>query len=217
MTGVQTCALPIFDWYAPHLPRSGAVLDWGCNYAPDSCLLRACFGDRFELHGCDFHPPGKYQVFHDFAQLDYTQLTDPLVLPYDSQQFDFVIAAGTLEHTAMDYESLKELYRVLKPGGKLVIDRLPNWLSFGEWKQRHVWKARFHRRLYGVRDTTQLLKRTGFYPIDGGYHSLFWERRLRLFGSGPRVASWCRALTKVLPFRMRCPTLRFIAEKRKSM
>ena len=43
-----------FEWYRPHLPRSGRVLDWGCRHAPDSCLLRTAFGERLLLFGCDF-------------------------------------------------------------------------------------------------------------------------------------------------------------------
>src|SRR4051812_37448356 len=57
----------VFDWYRRLLPASGRVLDWGCNHAPDSCLVREWAGDRFELHGCDFQEPNGYAAFHHFA------------------------------------------------------------------------------------------------------------------------------------------------------
>ncbi len=30
----------VFRWYRQFLPAAGTLLDWGCNHAPDSCLLR---------------------------------------------------------------------------------------------------------------------------------------------------------------------------------
>ncbi len=110
-----------FEWYLPFLPCRGAVLEWGCNHAPDSCLLRATLANALDLHGCDFREPDQYRVMYDFAGLAYTRLSHVVMLPYGADMFDAVIASGTLEHVAMDYESLKEIYRVLKPDGTLIL------------------------------------------------------------------------------------------------
>src|SRR5262249_39910423 len=110
-----------FEWYLPFLPTAGNILDWGCNHGPDSCLLRATAGDRFCLFGCDFSSSHKYQTFHDYSKLVYAQIESPVDLPYAANSFDAVIGSGVLEHVAQDYESLKEIYRILKPGGVLVI------------------------------------------------------------------------------------------------
>src|SRR5262245_46884553 len=40
----------VFYWYARHLAAGGRVLDWGCNHAPDSCMLRWAMGGRLALH-----------------------------------------------------------------------------------------------------------------------------------------------------------------------
>src|SRR5947209_15166267 len=69
-----------FGWYRRFLPPAGAVLDWGCNHAPDSCLLRAWAGARLELHGTDFRPAGTFPAFHGYARLAYTPLKDNLTL-----------------------------------------------------------------------------------------------------------------------------------------
>ncbi len=42
-------------------------------------------------------------------------------LPFESATFDFIIANHVLEHVPNWFESLKELARVLKPGGRLEI------------------------------------------------------------------------------------------------
>lgn len=202
-----------FHWYRPYLPAGGAILDWGCNHAPDSCLLRAWFGDRLSLHSCDFVDSSRFQAFHDFAQTDHRRLEEEVQLPFASNCFDVVIGSGVLEHTAMDYESLKELHRVIKPEGLVVISYLPNWLSYGEWARRHVRKREFHRRLYGMSEAKQLLKRSGFYPIVSGYHTFFWERLASNLGLRSWQRGLAKAMSRILPVEVFSSTLYFIAQK----
>lgn len=181
-----------FAWYRPFLPSQGDVLDWGCNHAPDSCLLRATCAGSLRLHGCDFRPPEQYRSFHDFSGLAYTQLLDVVGLPYADQSFDVVIGSGTLEHVAMDYESLKQLNRILKVDGVLILTYLPNRWSVQEWLRRVTGKSH-HRRLYGLGEASQLLKRAGLYPISARYQSrLAWALPVRVFGS-----TLCLAARKV--------------------
>lgn len=154
-----------FCQYVRFLPEEGTILDWGCQHAPDSCLLKCVSGGRLQIHGCDFVAPHQYSAFYEYAGMEYRQLKEIVSTPNESGTFDAVIASGVLEHVAMDYESLKELHRVLKPDGILVITYLPNALTVKEWFRRVIVKRGFHRRLYGMREARQLLKRTGFYPV----------------------------------------------------
>jgi SAM-dependent methyltransferase len=207
-----------FRWYEPHLPqasvRPARILDWGCQHAPDSCLLRAAFAGRFQLFGCDFVPPFRYRYFHDFARLDYTQLDDLVKLPYEADYFDAVIASGVLEHAAMDYESLKELHRVLKTDGVLVVSYLPNRWSYQEWLRREIRRKDYHRRRYGLYQASQLLKRAGFYPSCCAHHTFFWEKALERVGVGARGQQrGARLLRALLPLHWGCATLAFIARK----
>jgi SAM-dependent methyltransferase len=202
-----------FHWYRPYLPATGTVLDWGCNHAPDSCLLRAWFGDRLRLHSCDFVAAVAHPVFHEFACSAHTQLEHPVQLPYEPEMFDAVIGSGVLEHAAMDYESLKELRRVLKPEGLLIISYLPNWLSWQEWLRRVVRRRDFHRRLYGLGEAKQLLKRSGFYPVAADYHTYIWERLLRAVGLGRWERGLSAVLSRLLPIQVFGSTLCLIARK----
>src|SRR4029077_11094201 len=61
----------VFRRYLLHLPRRGAILDWGCNHAPASCLLRFAFDDAYDLDACDFPAAGAFEVFHGFAGVEY--------------------------------------------------------------------------------------------------------------------------------------------------
>ena len=206
-----------FNWYRPHIPSAGAVLDWGCNHAPDCCLLRACFGEQLSLHSCDFPESSRYRVFHEFAHANYKQLVDEVQLPFPSNFFDAVIGSGVLEHAAMDYESLKELRRVLKPGGVLAITYLPNWLSVNEWVRRVVRKNEFHRRLYGMGETRQLLKRSGFYPIAADYQTFFRARLLEAAGLRRWEGGLSKLLAALFPIHLFASTLCLVARKMNAM
>jgi SAM-dependent methyltransferase len=202
-----------FHWYRPFLPSAGVVLDWGCNHAPDSCLLRAWFGEQLDLYSCDFLSPSRYAVFHDYARATHRSLEDEVALPFPSNFFDVVIGSGVLEHTATDCDSLRELRRVIKPDGVLVISYLPNLLSLKEWFQRTIRKRDFHRRLYGMSEAKQLLKHHGFYPVVADYHTFFWQRRLCAMGLRrwePVISQW---LARLLPVHVFSSTLRFVARK----
>ena len=193
-----------FHWYRPYLPPAGNVLDWGCQHAPDSCLLRAWYGDRLDLHSCDFPSAARHRVFHDFAAATFTSLTDDDRLPYENQHFDAVIGSGVLEHAARDGESLRELYRVLRPGGALVITYLPNRLSINEWLRRVVWRRDFHRRLYGLGETKRMLSHHGFVPLTARYHTFLWERL-------------CGPLGRMMPLQVFSSTLCLVARKVRCM
>jgi len=162
-----------FMRYAPFVPRSGAILDWGCHHAPDASLLRAAFPlAPFRLIGCDFPSREPYAAFWEQSRLEFVAIDHPFKLPFEHEAFDCVIAAGTLEHTVHDYESLKELHRALKNGAPLIITHLPNRFSYVEFAARHFRKRDFHRKLYSMREIVSLLNRSGFYPTKTARHRM---------------------------------------------
>jgi SAM-dependent methyltransferase len=166
----------VFGWYAAHIARGSCVLDWGCNHGPDSCLLRHRFGDELDLHACDFAPADAFGPFRDYARPKYTRLTDPIKLPYADGSFDAVVASGTLEHVAMDGESLKELYRVLRPDGILVVTYLPYEYSWSEWRLRSRNAPGHHRRRYTFGGLDRLLITHGFLPEQMDFQGLLPNR-----------------------------------------
>ena len=46
-----------------------------------------------------------------------------LDLPFDREQFDIVFCPGVVQHTPSPHESIRELYRHVKPGGWLIFDQ----------------------------------------------------------------------------------------------
>lgn len=43
-------------------------------------------------------------------------------LPFDDNQFDYIMCLAVLEHTREPWEVAREMCRVLKPGGKILVD-----------------------------------------------------------------------------------------------
>lgn len=78
-------------------------------------------------------------------------------LPFQNESFDAVVALDTLEHIRQHDDCAREIYRVLKPGGVLVMN-VPayRWL----WGPHDV--ALHHFRRYVRRDVRALLAGPGF-------------------------------------------------------
>ncbi len=161
--GALARQLTAASWYLPYV--HGRVLDWGCMHAADACLMRAHCGDEVEIHGCDVYPAGTFPVFHDFAKLQYRLIDHAYQLPYPDGYFDVVVGDGVLEHVPNDRESLKEVYRVLKTGGVLVLACLPNRWSYIEALARCL-GVPHHLRRYGMGQINEMLLHSGFMVFD---------------------------------------------------
>lgn len=198
----------VFRFYSRHLPAQGRVLDWGCRHAPDACLMRKVFGSALRIDGCDVAQVGAFDAFHSYAGLNYRVLTGAVELPYGDGAFDAVIGSGTLEHVPMDHESLKELHRVLRQHGRLIITYLPNRLSWEEWYQRKVAKRYFHSRLYGMNEITTLVKRAGFLPRVAGY-----QTRGDVLPARSLTHRLLKAAGHLFPVHWFCSTMCLVAEK----
>jgi SAM-dependent methyltransferase len=157
-----------FRFYESYLPASGRILDWGCRHAPDACLIRLRLGDAVDIDGCDVASEDQYQLFYESVCLRYERLTHPVGLPYLDDYFDAVVGSGVIEHVPFDYESLKELHRVLKPGGRLILTYIPNTYSVDEWWRRFR-KRPAHLRRYTKSQVRDLLLHTGFRPLVLGF------------------------------------------------
>jgi SAM-dependent methyltransferase len=160
------------------------ILDWGCGKGHVSFLLRER-GAR--VVSCDHYEEGGKDDDSAFGQgtpiiqragIRVDRLDDPVGLPYADGTFDVALSFGVLEHVPKDLESLKELRRVLRPGGLLFCFNLPYLLS---WTQR-VSRLRgdyYHDRLYTKVRTSGLLKDAGYILLDLWHRQLFPKNSVR--------------------------------------
>ena len=126
---------PIFDpnanprhEVALRLLRGGhRLLDIGCWNGYLLERIREA-GLYQELYGVDIVPEGIETVRAKGFQAQVVDLNrDPL--PFPDEYFDGVTLLAVLEHIFDPYAVIREVHRVLRPGGELVID-VPNVASF---------------------------------------------------------------------------------------
>jgi len=63
-------------------------------------------------------------------------------LPYRSDQFDTILSHEVLEHVQDDRAAVREMVRVLKPGGRVVIFAPNRWYPFET--HGHYWRGEYH-------------------------------------------------------------------------
>jgi len=124
-----------------------------------------------------------------------TKVGDIRKLPYPDNYFDFVYTMGTIEHIPQPIDAMREIYRVLKPGGRAVIG-VPNKF---EWFGKSIildvladtgFKEDGRELSYGWKDLAVELESCGFKVIaKTGPYFMPWFIRLidwYLYQKSPR-------------------------------
>jgi len=137
-----------------------------------------------------------YKRFRKLKNLDYTttDLNSPLAdvkadicdLPFKSDTYDFILCNHVLEHIPDDTQAMRELYRILKPGGTAIL-QIPQDLSLEKTfeddsitsrKERaRIFGQYDHVRVYG-RDYFDKLRSIGFNVKEVDYTSRLKESEI---------------------------------------
>jgi len=94
---------------AKNLAAGSSILDAGAGESVYKRLFSHCEYKAIDL--------AVGESRWNYANLDYIGALDEM--PIDDEIFDAVLCTQVLEHLEWPRESVKEIYRVLKPGGKL--------------------------------------------------------------------------------------------------
>lgn len=193
------------------------ILDWGCGKGQISYLLHK---QGAILTSCDRVSGEEDSSFHQLTPiLDQTGiwvdgLTHESQLPYEDGSMDGVLSVGVLEHVKDDRASLKEIYRILKPGGLFFCFFLPQTFS---WTQRvaHLRGNTYHDRLYSRSQVEQLMGSTGFQIMDFWYRQILPKNSIRYpaYRQIERVDQW---ITRFTPLRYLATNIEFVACKLRS-
>jgi len=107
---------------------------------------------------------------------------DALALPFPDDTFDRIIASEVLEHVTDDQQALREIFRVLKPGGTLAAT-VPSWLPEQIcWALSEEYHAPFveggHVRIYAEPRLRRRMRAAGLRPGAAHHahalHSPYW-------------------------------------------
>lgn len=130
-----------------------------------------------------------YSRFRKLQNLDYTttDLNSPLAdvkadicdLPFSDNTFDFILCNHVLEHIPDDTKAMKELYRILSPGGTAIL-QIPQDLKrettfednsiTSQEERAQIFGQYDHVRVYG-RDYFEKLRSIGFKVEEVDYTS----------------------------------------------
>lgn len=155
--------LKVLDRYLP--PANGRprrILDVGCG---TGTLLKylARYGD---VLGVDVDEQAI--AFCRERGVHKVQKIDSFPLPFEDNSFDLVTILDVLEHIEDDRGTLEDLYRVLRPGGMLMV-AVPAY--------RFLWgpqdEISHHKRRYIAPEMRNLLKQAGFRVRRVSYFNTF--------------------------------------------
>jgi len=134
------------------------------HIAPEENLSKQLLNYGFDEYICgDLFTEG-------YNYPDHVQNIDVLDIPFDDNSFDLIICNHVLEHVQEDVRAMKELLRVLKIGGKAIL-QVPisknSAITYEDFtitdpEQRKLFFGQYnHVRIYG-QDYTERLKSSGF-------------------------------------------------------
>lgn len=162
-------------WFASRTRALKAVMDRLLPKKPDFRLLDVGCGAGNMIHhlshygqvkGLEIDPrPVKmaHQRGYDVDQFDATQ-----PMPFADHTFDAVTALDVIEHNQDDLAILADSYRLLKPGGHMIIT-VPALM----WLWSHNDEINAHFRRYTAADLKQKLGQTGFIIKRVTYNNFF--------------------------------------------
>lgn len=94
-----------------------------------------------------------------YGNVQFQHCKVPPLTGIESDSFDYVISFQVIEHIKKDFQLLKEIYRVLRPGGKLIISTPNKFMSLtrNPWHVREYTPDEFMNLLCSFfRDTEKL-------------------------------------------------------------
>jgi len=143
---------------AAHFPKNEPFLDWGAGYGQILWLLK---NRGINATGYNIEEREHVDAIPELAKLPVVVDRNPVKLPFEDASFGGVCSCGVLEHVSGQAGSLREIYRVLKPGGYFFLFMLPqktSWVEkLSEWRGISVHPVR-----YTVAETEKMLIEAGF-------------------------------------------------------
>lgn len=96
--------------------------------------------------------------FSEYQNIRFVQCVVP-PLPFEDDVFDFVVSFQVIEHIKDDDRFVKEIQRVLKPGGKFIVTtpNIKTTLTRNPWHIREYTKEELARLLLSVFKDVQML------------------------------------------------------------
>jgi len=136
------------------MKKGDKILDVGCGRGD---FLKGFKSLRLEVFGLDCQK--SHSEILEGIEVRYVNVENN-PFPFDSETFDFVFSKSVIEHLWTPDNFIRESYRVLKPGGRIII-MTPDWHS-----QRHIFYDDFsHVHPYTQISVRDMLKIYNFQDV----------------------------------------------------
>lgn len=151
------------------------------HIAPEVCIMRH-LKPHFRSH------PGQY-ITADLESPLADMHFDVQQIPLSDNDVEVVICNHILEHVADDRQALRELYRILKPGGWGIVlspvelsraDTFEDDTITDPAERTRIFGQYDHRRIYGT-DYAGRLQEAGFEVADIDYAATFTDAERKLY------------------------------------
>lgn len=160
-----------FQKIAKHIPEGAALLDLGCGFS--GSLLKNV--EKRISRGVGLDISVENNPYNSKLELREYDLNCPL--PFSDNEFDIVASLANLEHLENPEQSLEEICRVLKPGGKLLLTSpstygkpVLEFLAFlGLVSRREI---EDHKNYFNKKNLTNLGRKAGFSFVRHSYFQL---------------------------------------------
>jgi len=145
-------------------PKS--ILDLGCGNG--NVLEKIKLKSDADLYGLDLSENMIELAKEKLGTRVELKVGDAEQLPYDDNQFDVIICNASFHHYPNPDQVLREIRRVLKPNGTLVLGDptapFEWYLKFLNWGLK--WSNSGDYRIYGKKEIHELLSKHGFKVLD---------------------------------------------------
>jgi len=160
------------------LIRGGRLLDLGCGTYPYFLSI----ADEMEKYGLDKNLNENCKEQFKDIKLQKFDIENENNIPFQDSYFNVVTMLAVCEHLSRESLShkLQEIYRILKPGGAVIMTTPALWTAFilntmAKLRLISSEEIKDHKRLYSLSEISILLNQAGFSleAIKAGYFELF--------------------------------------------
>ncbi len=152
------------------LPEDSRILDVGCGTGGNLALLR----DYGRAEGCDYSEEAiRFCKLRGFEQAFQASIYD---LPRPDAQYDLVTCFDVIEHLRLDLPAFRELNRVCRPGGYLLVT-----LPAGPGLYSSFDCIAGHLRRYTRDEAEDLLSRSGFQTMRVSHYAMLMHPLVRYY------------------------------------
>jgi len=164
----------LYDLMSRWMPAKSRVLDWGSGNGHFSYFLCLAGYKTVGFSMEDFLLRPKLRKFgYKFYK---GKISEPTKLPFKDNSFEGASSVGVLEHVrefgGNELKSLKEIRRILVPGGVFVCFHLPNYYSLTETLARAFTKKFIHEYRFKENDVRKLCKASGLELLEIGRYGI---------------------------------------------